>query len=476
MIPWLIASAGELGLLASVFAMSALCSCALTQHGDRRLAVHLTMLGMMVASIKIYLIQQTSQWSDTPLDSITYQIHADAMAAHWSGQPVDAELSRLAGFLAFYDTDGLGTWFPSSSLSYSSVFGTHEWLYASYLALWKVVTPDWVSWATYSNAAMAALFPAAAFGLARILGASRSVGLLAAGLALIDPSAAVNASWLLKDTLAGWAFLATLWSGAILLRQQKPYLLLFFACSLALLGGVRFAALAAVLLAVVVMLPVLFVKGRRIAALALLVATMGGIYLFAIIDSMPSSNPLALFGQPFASVQGILAGQQDTLRTSVAESQQLAPSVAPPAVDQTVVDWYSRLTDSPLTAMATAVARTLFAPYPWVVFTRGLDYHNGIELYYLGVLLWIACLPGLLMGLTVRLIRPNLEFVFFVLTVGALLCAYVLFMGEWSTRQRVFALPVLFAITAIGVADVNVQLARWWKRRMSGHQKQQNLP
>jgi len=249
---------------------------------------------------------------------------------------------------------------------------------------------------------------------------------------------------------------------------------LLFACSSALLGGVRFAALSAVCLAVVVMLPVLLAKGRRLAALALLVATMGGLCLFAITDSVPSSNPITLVGRPFASVLGILAGQRETLSASM---RVAAGSQSPaPAVDQTVVDWYARLHKAPALAVATAVARTLFAPYPWVVFTKGLDYHNGIELYYLGVLLWIACLPGLFWGLTVKASRPHLEFVFLVLVIGASLGAYVLFMGEWSTRQRVFALPVFFAITAIGITDLNVRLARWRKRARPAGQKQLNLP
>jgi hypothetical protein len=34
--------------------------------------------------------------------------------------------------------------------------------------------------------------------------------------------------------------------------------------------------------------------------------------------------------------------------------------------------------------------------------------------------------------------------------LGVLWCAYTIFLGEWSTRQRVFMMPVFFAFAALG--------------------------
>jgi hypothetical protein len=136
--------------------------------------------------------------------------------------------------------------------------------------------------------------------------------------------------------------------------------------------------------------------------------------------------------------------------------------MASPAVDDTVVDWYARLSKSPLKALATAASRTLFAPYPWVIITDGLNFRNGIELYYLGVVPWIICLPGIFWAIARAIRNPSFPAAFLGLVLGACLGAYIVFLGEWSTRQRVFMLPVFFALASIGWADL-VQRLRFWK-------------
>jgi len=54
--------------------------------------------------------------------------------------------------------------------------------------------------------------------------------------------------------------------------------------------------------------------------------------------------------------------------------------------------------------------------------------------------------------------RPGGFFV--ILFLGALLVVYTIFHGEWSTRQRVFALPIFFSLAAIGWSS----LFEWWQK------------
>lgn len=100
--------------------------------------------------------------------------------------------------------------------------------------------------------------------------------------------------------------------------------------------------------------------------------------------------------------------------------------------------------------------------YPWVILTDGLQFQSGIELYYLGVVLWIVCLPGIFWAVGQALRHPSFPAAFVGLVLGACLVAYILFLGEWSTRQRVFMLPIFFALAAIGWADL-VRPVRYWK-------------
>jgi hypothetical protein len=407
--------------------------------------------GLVVACLKIWLIQQTPQWLDTPLDAMKYQLHAEAMAAHWQGETVNSVRYGLDGL---WELRGIRDWLPSSTLAYSTVLGTHEWVYAAYLAVWAWITPDWSTWAVYSNAALAALFPAGAFGIARGLGATTKVAALAGTLTLLDPSAAVNGAWLLKDTLACWCLIVVIWGTLAILRQPRIGLVVLFGGALGVLGAVRFLGVAAVVLAIVVLLPALLVRRRYLASSSLLTACLCGMFLFPALYSFPAAGTGTVLARPIVAVQTIISGQADTLEAS--RKADMASS----AVDGTTVDWLARLSESPPKALATAVARTLFAPYPWVALTGGLSFHNGIELYYLGVVLWIFCLPGIFWAIGKAMRHPSFPYVFIGLVMMASLTAYVVFLGEWSTRQRVFMLPVFFALAAVGWADLVERLTR----------------
>jgi len=450
---WISATA----LYAAVFGITVACATMLAARADRRLVRQLTLWGLVAACAKIWLVQQAPQWHDTSPDSITYQLHAQALAAHWQGLPIDAKIHQLKGLLSFHDANGLGIWPANATLPYSAVLGTHEWLYAAYLAIWQLIASDWTAWATYSNGALAAFFPAAAFGIARCLGASARTAKFAATLALLDPSAAVNGAWLLKDTVAGWFALAAIWAAVRLIGQPHLQTVIIFAVAGGMLGAVRFAAFAAILVGVACVLPILLSKGRWAAVIHLAAATVAGLCIFSTVYALPVVSERPVVQDPLLVLGTILAAQERTL----------AATSDHPAADSTVVEWRSRFLDDPLKAVTTSVARTLFAPYPWVALTHGLDYKNGIELYYPGVLLWVVCLPGIAWALVLLMQKPVEEFLFTAAVICALLGAYVIFMGEWSTRQRVFMLPVFFAFAAMGWADLRIRWGRWRRAKIN---------
>jgi hypothetical protein len=246
------------------------------------------------------------------------------------------------------------------------------------------------------------------------------------------------------------------WAALAILRKPRLKLVLFLGIALGILGAVRFMALMAVLLAILVLLPALLMRCRLLTSSSLFAASLCGLYLFGTLYFLPNGSTVPILERPAVALKAITFGQVKTLSTS--RKADMGSS----AVDETVVDWYARLSKSPLKALATAASRTLFAPYPWVMITEGLHFRSGIELYYLGVVLWIICLPGVFWTIVLAIRNPSFPAAFLGLVLGACLGAYIVFLGEWSTRQRVFMLPVFFALAAIGWADL-VQRLRFWK-------------
>lgn len=419
---------------------------------DRKSVVAWCLLGFLVSCFKVWLVLQTSQWLDVSPDSRQYQLHAQALAMHWQGEPVDAVSHKLHGFLASWASGHGRVWEPQMDLAYTSVLGTHEWLYAATLGGWRLLTDDWFFWATYSNAALAALFPAASYGIARCLGASSRVASAAALITLLDPSASVNAAWLLKDTLAGFFAVTAAWGVLRTLRapDESAPLILFTAA--AGLASVRFAGYAALIFGIAIVSATLLARAQRQALKHLSVCVVGAIVLFGALYSSP--KPMTFQSFLAATILPITA-QETTLNATDGDREE----------DPAVAGWQARWKENPAQATIISVARTLFAPYPWIAVTHGLSGVNGIELYYPGVILWILCLPGILWGIPLSLRHTPREGLFLACMLGALLGAYTLFLGEWSTRQRVFMLPVFYCYAAMGWHDLYLRSSAFLNSR-----------
>lgn len=430
---------------------------ALTGDQERKAIVICYLLGLFAALVKIWLLQKAPQWADVSLDSNLYQLHAEAFSLHWLGQPIDARAFRLNGFINWRMVFHDDLWRPEMPISYASVFGTHEWLYAALLGCWHLITVDWQLWAMYSNAVFAAAFPAASYGIVRCLGGGTGVAKAAAALTLIDPSTGVNASWLLKDTLAGLFAVLAIWATLKTLREPAWSTALILCLAAAGLSMTRFVAYVALVLALVFLLIRFFrhLPARIITRLNL--SLVGSLMLFGGLYAAPQiPTPVSLL----KSVIMPISAQKHTLA---------ADDQSDEAYDLSVALWHARLAESPLSALVTSAARTLFAPYPWVVVSHGLSGTNGIELYYLGMPLWIICLPGIVWGILICMQRPHGSGFFIFCMLFGLLGAYTLFLGEWSTRQRVFMLPIFFAYAAIGWNDLRSKyLEQVASRRKNG--------
>lgn len=436
-----------IGLFFGIFCFVLAVAMFLSPPEQRRTTALLVTLGLLSALIKIWLVQQTPQWQDINPDSITYDSNARAFAQHWNGGSVEADVYRLRG-LKTWSEQGLhdSSWRLSDQLSYTSVVGSIHWLYPAYVGIWYWLTDDPGRWVIYSNAAFVAIAPAAAFCIGLLLGVQRPVAMGAALLALIDPSLGVAASVLLKDALVSFLAVAGFWAVLRFFQYRSLAALLIAVGLVALLAISRYTAFVALQLVLVVGL---FgaMSGRdwggalRLGCLmvgALLVA--GQLLLAPRFDSVPKVIQAVV--QPVIGGGGILIADRDDERA-----------------DDAVVKWKEALHSSPFLASFKSVMHTLFAPYPWVAIYPGLTWNTFVELYYPGVVLWILCLPGIIWSTCLLLKKGGAVHWMTLAFLGSLLTAYTLFMGEWSTRQRVFVLPVFYALAALGWSDLIRRLA-----------------
>lgn len=453
-------------LMATLLAAVTATAVALAQRQDRLVVLALVGLGVLAAVVKILIVQALPQWHDINPDSITYGLNGQAFAAHWQGKSASLEDYRLRGLHQFHAAgQHPPVWAPQDHLSYASVIGSHEWLYPAYVGLFYWLGEARAGAVIASNALWAAFFPAAAFGIAVALGASRRVALASAGFALIDPNAGVNASWLLKDTLAGFLAMATAWALAAHLAEpqgRSVRRLAIAVAALGVLGGVRFVAFVGFVLSLTLVACAL--AARRHVRPAVTLAAVAGLAWLGqgILDRAPHWDRL---WEVSYSIQHYAAGLFTTPARAMKQGLDiLRAEKGEVAADATTLRWKDSLRTNAAFAVLRSVAHTLFAPYPWVAIYPGLTWRSFSELYYPGVLLWLLCLPGVVMAIANRLRTQEPAFWFLLLFLLSQLAAYTLWQGEWSTRQRVFALPIIFALAAIGWS----QLAAFLRRRPVG--------
>ena len=408
----------------------------LAPKGNRCIVSILVLAGVLISLGKIAIVQHTPQWRDIPPDSITYQLRSEALSKHWNGLSVDSSDYHLSGLEARQES----TWKSESTLAYTSLFGSREWLYSGYVGLWYWIAGPSTDWVIISNAAWAAFFPAAAYGIAFLLSGSLKLSWWSAGLALIEPMSGVNASWLLKDTLAGFLTMAVLWAGIDYLRSERKATVAILLLTLSLLSTVRYVSFLALLAGLGLVGVWLIVRKTYKPAVVLLISTIGAVTLTGYLYQTPVSAAISMQKMLSAVLVHPIEAAVQTLTARHGDSY-----------DEAVFSWKEAFKTDPVRAVFKSIMHTMFAPYPWEVFYPGLTKRLANELYYPGMLLWIICLPGIFVAIA-RAIRDDYDPAWWLLIfyLGFMLAAYTVFFGEWSTRQRVFVLPAFFALASIG--------------------------
>jgi hypothetical protein len=410
----------------------------LAERHQKGRTILLILAGFFAALLKIWIYQQAPQWNDISPDSVRYQLHAQALALHWKGESVDAAAYQLRGFLNWHQHLG-PYWRTETSIPYAYVFGSHEWIYTAILAWWKSISDQWVYWGVYSNAVWASTFPAASYGLAWRLTSSNRIATFAAIIALVDPLSGVNAAWLLKETFTGFIAVVAAWSVVRLLDSPTILITALASVFIAVLGCTRYVAFVAILGSSTIIAISLLRKEHFRSLGHLSVAIIASTIIFGSLYNFPRT----MTGDTWiTTLTSPLQSQKKTFTTDSTKNTRTG--------DSSVIEWRSRWKSDPIGAAATSAARSLFAPYPWTAITHGLSYDNWVELYFPGMILWIIGLPGLIWGVIISLRNTSRESVFLVLYMAAIFAAYTLFFGEWSTRQRVFMLPVFFTFSSIG--------------------------
>lgn len=435
-----------LGMAVTSLFLVVMVACCLASRETRRTVVALVLLGLLFSCIKILIVQQAPQWQGIVPDENYYDSNARAFVSHWAGEVVDAQTHQLRGLLASHAAGLHGAeWMPDEKLPYSLIVGSHEWLYAGYVALWYWLGNVTLLTVVWTNALWAAFLPAAAFGIAYSLGARKDISLVAAGFTLLDPSIGVNASWLLKDTLASFLSMATLWAFLAYIKIEGKLRLLIAVFMLSALGCVRFVAFIGLLISTGVICGWLAFQKKELKHSLLLV---GALLCAWLMQGLLAQLPYVHLGWGSAdvSVVQLLSRPVRVFSNGVGVLHATTGS----AVDDSVLTWKMTLADDPWYALLRSMAHTLFAPYPWVAISQGLTWKSPIELYYPGVLVWIFALPGIFIAIVQGLRRIDPVYWLLLLFLGSQLVAYTIWLGEWSTRQRVFALPAFFALAVIG--------------------------
>ncbi|MCD5971710.1 hypothetical protein [Pseudomonas quasicaspiana] len=447
--------------MASFIGLTILLMRTLTDAIDKNAIAFWTLAGIVIATLKIFLIQLTPQWSDLPLDSITYQLHAQALYMHWIGLPVDPYEYRLNGYISLAKPGFTEYWLPNEGLSYTAVLGTHAWFYSALVAIWQFITDDWIVTAILVNATMAGALPAATYIITRELSAPTKTCHVAAILMAIDPLTAINSSWLIKDTLSTFLSAIIIISICALYKRASFKFIVILAISLGLIGCVRFVAYTAFGVTIFGLVACLVFKKNNARALGLSISAIMAVFIWGAIYFAPyakatpyvirssieqeSVRPLAHgVGQLGSALSGAITGQISTLNANTDES----------GADESVIKWYAYINEEPVAKIVSrSLARTLLAPYPWTLFTQPLTRSNHIELYLFGMLFWTLVLPGVLAG-TVIILRKGVLAYSLVTLLIIIAIAYIIFFGEWSTRQRVFMMPLFLALSAIGWTQI----------------------
>jgi len=415
-----------------------------TEKTQKLLSLQIYASLIVVQALFILLFQQLPQSQDIPPDSLTYHLHGSALAQHLQGLTVDANTFGLQL------VQGETSWTPDSDLNFPYVAGSSHFLYQAYLgALYYFLPEPNQQVAALSQILMLAALPIMTYRLAMLLFSRCNLAFIASVLVAIDTRFTVNAIWLLKDTLLTFTlllFLIYFFNIANISDQNRRLNIIGLLCSLIALFCLRtHVAMALWLLA----------SGYS----AYMIKTDSKVYLPVLLSLLAAyyiSGFLKLPIWEFASLETYLrAGviQISSLSTSTSIVINSAGITTPDTgymIDSAIDSFYQSLINSPLTSVAMATSRTLFAPYPWTPMVQGFE-GTAYDLYFPGMIIWLLCLPFFMIGIVCAWQQPGVLHKLLVIFAAIVAAMYIISFGEFSTRQRQFLTPLFWVWTACGI-------------------------
>ena len=436
----------------------------LSGQDQRRLIILLFLGGLTLRTIEILIIQTLPQYSALTPDAVRYDLHARALIDHWQGLPVIAKDYGLPGPTG---SPG-GEWLPTDWLAYGIVFGGNV-LYQVYVGfIYLLLGPQQIAVILSHTVLLAALAPAV-YSLSTSLFENKNLAILAASLTLIDPSFAAIGAFLWKDSLAAFLAIIALWATVLVIQRREAYYYPMLVLVAALLGlsQMRYHIVLGFWVAAAVVMVLAYGpsrirrsvavldRGRTRRLLAVLVLSLVG----SMVVSSPPWLPQGLEGIFSATPLVAVEGRMEEIQATSEEDW---------AYDETTANWVQSLREDPLRAVAKTVAHTLFAPYPWVPFVHGL-YYNFVELFYPGVTMLFVGLPFLFVALWRLPVRRSPELLLIMIWLVLIVSSYIVYQGEFSTRQRVFMMPLLWILVSFGVEQVRAYFNR--RRQQDGSAK-----
>ncbi len=481
----------------------------LSGREQRRLIALLFLGSLIIRTIEILVINTLPQHSEVNSDSTVYDLNAQALMYHWQGLKVVAEDYALP-VLVYNNRD----WLPADWLPYGTVFGTRHFLYQVYVGVIYFFTGAGQFTVILSHAVLLAALTPAVYCVANSLFENRRLAALAASLTLIDPNFSVAGAFLMKDALAVFLATITLWATVLVVRDRggRYYPVVILLITLLGLSVLRYHTVVAFWLAAVLVMFLARGNARTKRLLVVLVLSfLGSAMLYYLPSSLAQDSPyslqvvafwlaavlvmflargnartkrllvvlvLSFLGSamlyylpsslaqdsPYSLQQGVenilrdvgsvARANQSTVQGGV-ETLEASSNVSSESQDDPATEgWIQSLQQNPLLAITKTVAHTLFAPYPWVPLFHGLSYNNFVELLYPGVVMWIVGLPFLFVALWRLPVRESPELLLIMLWLLLIVSAYIVFQGEFSTRQRIFMMPLFWILIAFGVEQV----------------------
>jgi hypothetical protein len=453
----------------------------------------------------IWIVQSSSYGLIELSDSELYTDIVRAIVAHWSGH--DVWIPNLAKS-HLWEILPLGTdttqfmkdahtgehnwlWTPQQSLHYPTAFNGPV-IYPLIVASFVYLTNADITTAIYLNALFLAAVAQLIFLIGCVTLGNQKWGLTSGILFLLDTGFLAIGAYILRDAIIVWCIygLALCLYAVLQSNGGKLALQVIIATFLlALVALLRIPLYYATIFAIIFLITAGWgvPSGKRRIIVTILVLgigcslyAMGGQKVFHSDKRLLAhiSYPVHFMRTAFYRQQIIQLNKVNKVKevspasnaiegegSKTVESQASSPvtseRITPGAIASESYEIKAVFnTEGLLLTGIKAVARSLFAPYPWSLITQG-RIGTWPELFFPGMFIWILGLPFALIYLP-AVLRDKQPAMIYPLLI-TLFCAfvYIVWDGEYSTRARLMSMPLAWLMVAGGVQKV---LVRWKKK------------